>query len=62
MAAKIVIYAGDVEDYYSFLTYEAYSGLKEENDEHLPNIKRIIESTIFINLASGFESNINKFI
>ncbi len=32
MAAKIVIYAGEPENYYSFITSEAYSALKEWMD------------------------------
>lgn len=36
MSAKIVVYAGDPEEYYSFITQEAYSSLKEWMDFRVP--------------------------
>lgn len=32
MAAKLIIYSGDVQEYYSFITSEAYSSLEEWMD------------------------------
>lgn len=32
IAAKMMVYAGDVEEYYSFVTSEAYSSIKEWMD------------------------------